>query len=146
MSSATLPSEQFGRELARWLAPYVAEELRRQTHAEDPDAFTADQCRELAHALGVNSLHRSREFFIRLDADGSVDSLTMATFIGVGTPRNIPSAVTTPIKRIAKRLGFGLPWDEEVNIDDRTVWRDRDGIAGRMLKAIRDETERRFSA
>jgi hypothetical protein len=70
----------------------------------------------------------------------------MAVWIGVGTPRNISSAVTTPIKRIAKRLGFGLPWDEEANADDRTVWRDRNGIAGRMHEALREETERRVPA
>jgi hypothetical protein len=146
MTSIPFPSDQFGREFARWLAPYVADELRRETQASDPDAYTAEQCRELARELGVNSLHRSRDFFGKLESDGAVDSLTMAVWIGVGTPRNIPSGVTTPIKRIAKRLGFGLPWDEEENAEERTVWRDRNGIAGRMLEAIREETERRFPA
>lgn len=146
MSTSTFPSEQFGREFARWLAPYVAEELKRAVHAADPDAYTSEQCRELAGELGVNSLHRSRDFFGKLQADGAVDSQTMAVWIGVGTPRNISSAVTTPIKRVAKRLGFGLPWDEGENAEERTVWRDRDGIAGRMHEAIRQETERRFPA
>lgn len=140
------PSDDFGREFARWLAPYVAEELKRSTPAPSPNAYTVDQCHALARELGVNSLHRGRDFFSKLDADGAVDSLTMATFIGVGTPRNISSAVTTPVKRISKRLGLGLPWDVEANADDRTVWRDRDGIAGRMFEAIREETERRFPA
>lgn len=112
----------------------------------DPSTYDAEQCRALARELGINSLHRSRDFFGKLDSDGAVDSVTMATFIGVGTPRNIPSAVTTPIKRISKRLGLGLPWDEEVSADDRTVWRDRQGIAGRMLTAIDEENERRFPA
>lgn len=146
MNSIPFPSDQFGREFARWLAPYVAEELRRDAHGMDPRAYTTEQCRELVRELGVNSVHRSRDFFNKLDAEGAVDSLTMATHMGVGTPRNIPSAVTTPIKRVAKRLGFGLPWDEEENVEERTVWRDRDGIARRMLEAIREETERRFPA
>lgn len=144
MRSVPFPSEQFGREFARWLAPYVAEELSRENPIPDPDAYTADQCRQLAEELGVNSLHRSQDFFNKLAADGMVDSVTMARHLSVGTPRNIASAVTTPVKRIAKRLGLGLPWDEETNISDRTVWRDRDGIAERMLEAIRDENERRF--
>lgn len=146
MTSIPFPSDQFGREFARWLAPYVADELKRETHAMDPGAYTPEQCRELASELGVNSLHRSRDFFNKLDADGAVDSVTMARHLSVGTPRNIASAVTTPIKRISKRLGLGLPWDEGVSAEDRTVWRDRDGIARRMLEAIREETGRRFPA
>jgi hypothetical protein len=146
VASIPFPGDEFGREFARWLAPYVAAELRRETHATDPEAYTAEQCRELAHELGVNSLHRARDFFSKLEGEGAVDSLTMATWIGVGTPRNISSAVTTPIKRIAKRLGLGLPWDAEENAHERTVWRDRNGIAERMLEAIREETERRFPA
>ena len=146
MNSISFPSDEFGREFARWLAPYVAEELQRDAQAPDRKAFTAEQCRELAHELGVNSLHRSHDFFSKLDTDKAVDSVTMARHLSVGTPRNIASAVTTPVKRICKRLGLGLPWDEDENVDERTVWRDRDGIAGRMLEAIREETERRFPA
>ncbi|HEV2790167.1 MAG TPA: hypothetical protein VGV69_02575 [Solirubrobacterales bacterium] len=146
MASAAFPSEQFGREFARWLAPYVAEVLRGEENLKHPSAYDAEQCRALARELGVNSLHRSRDFFAKLDVDGSVDSLTMARYLSLGTPRNIASAVTTPIKRIAKRLGLGLPWDEDVSADDRTVWRDRNGIAGRMLAAIDEENERRFPA
>jgi hypothetical protein len=146
MSSAVFPSEHFGREFARWIAPYVAEELGRETHTKDPEAYAAEQCRELAHELGVNSLHRADDFFNKLGADGAVDSVTMAQHLGVGTPRNIASAVTTPVKRIAKRLGLGLPWDEDVSAADRTVWRDRNGIAKRMLVAIREENEKRFPA
>lgn len=145
-STAVFPSEQFGREFARWLAPYVAEELNRKGPAPDADAFTIDQCRLLAGELGVNSLNRAQDFFNKLAADGAVDSLTMARHLSVGTPRNIASAVTTPVKRIAKRLGLGLPWDEETSLSDRTVWRDRNGIAERMVEAIREENARRFPA
>ena len=140
------PSDEFGREFARWLAPYVAAELKQASPAPNSDAYTSEQCRALARELGVNSLHRGRDFFSKLDADGAVDSVTMAKFIGVGTPRNISSALTTPVKRISKRLGLGLPWDVESSAEDRTVWRDREGIAARMLDAIREETERRFPA
>lgn len=147
MGANPFPSDEFGRELARWLAPFLAEELRRLEGEPAPlDAYTAEQCQLLAKELGVNSLHRAQDFFSKLDADGAVDSVTMAVHIGVGTPRNISSAVTTPVKRLAKRLRLGLPWDEEVSHEDRTVWRDRDGIAGRMVVALRDENRRRFPA
>jgi hypothetical protein len=142
MSSLAFPADDFGR----WLAPFVADEIERRQRGRRPDAFTDEQCRDLAEELGTNSLHRARDFFAKLEADGSVDSVTMASHLNVGTPRNIPAAVTTPIKRIAKRLGLALPWDETVNAEDRTVWRDRNGIAARMVAALEAENRRRSPA
>jgi hypothetical protein len=136
--------ENLGPQLARWLAPFVADELRKQGFNALPRADYDDAaCAEMAHELGMNSLNRAGDFFAKLAADGAVDSVTMARHLSVGTPRNISSAVTTPVKRIAKRLGLDVPWTEDENAEGRTVWRDRDGIAARMRSAIDAEREQR---
>ena len=138
-------AEDLGPLIARWLAPYVAEELRLRGSPPLPRPdYDETVCAELVHELGQSVLNRAADFFGRLEADSSVDSLTMARHMSLGTPRNISSALTTPVKRHAKRLGLGLPWDESVNPEGRTLWLDRDGIAGRMLTAINAEQRRRF--
>jgi hypothetical protein len=67
----------------------------------------------------------------------------MAVHLSLGTPRNLSSALTTPVKRLSKRLGLGLPWSEELTQEGRTLWRDRDGIAERMHEAVKAEQHRR---
>lgn len=138
-------NEDMGPAFARWLVPYVVEELRRQGYEVNaPADYDAAACMALVREMGINSLNRAGDFFRKLDADGEADSVTMGVHIGVGTPRNISSALTTPVKRIAKRLGFArLPWEEAETPDGRMVWRDRDGIAGRMVEAIDAEHHRR---
>lgn len=132
-------------QLARWLAPYVADELQRRGFNPAASAdYDEAACVALVREFGVNTLNRAADFFAKLEADGAVDSVTMAQQLGVGTPRNISSALTTPLKRHAKRLGLGLPWTEGVSAENRTVWRDRDGIAGRMRAAVLQEQGRRF--
>lgn len=132
-------------QLARWLAPHVADELQRRGFNLAPPAdYDEAACAALVREFGVNSLNRAGDFFGRLEADGAVDSLTMAQHMSLGTPRNISSALTTPLKRLAKRLGLGLPWVEDVSPEGRTVWRDRDGIAARMKAAVAAEQHRRF--
>ena len=139
--------DDMGPAFARWLAPYVVEELRRQGYEINaPADYDSAACMALVREMGVNSLNRAGDFFRKLEADGEADSVTMGVHIGVGTPRNISSALTTPVKRITKRLGYArLPWDEDEAPDGRTVWRDRDGIADRMVKAIDAERHRRFN-
>lgn len=138
--------ENLAPQLARWLAPYVADELKKQGFNAIPrEDYDEAACAEFAGELGVNSLERAADFFSKLAADGAVDSVAMAQHLMVGTPRNIPSAVTTPIKRIAKRLGLGLPWTEAESTEGRTVWRDRDGIAARMEAAMSAELDKRES-
>lgn len=145
---ATPFPDDFGPNFGRWLAPFVADELRRQGFNVQPPADWNDAaCEALTRELGVNSLNRAGDFFAKLDADGAVDSVTMGVHLGVGTPRNISSALTTPVKRLSKRLGFPtLPWSEEESPEGRTIWRDRDGIAGRMHEAVRAEQYRRQQA
>lgn len=134
-----------GARLEEILRELIREELDRRTTAVSPPLADYDQaaCAVLARELGINSLNRAGDFFAKLDAEGAVDSLAMAQHMSLGTPRNISSALTTPVKRIAKRLGLGLPWAEEENAEGRTVWRDRDGISARMYEAVKAEQHRR---
>jgi hypothetical protein len=47
------------------------------------------------------------------------------------------------LKRHAKRLGLEVPWEEDDDRENRTVWVDRDGTAARMVEAIDREVDRR---
>lgn len=142
---ATLNGDELGAEFAKWLAPYLIKELQdKGVTLITPPAYDENGCRLLVRELGINSLNRAGDFFAKLDADGVADSTTMAIHLGVGTPRNISSALTTPVKRVSRRLGFTeLPWSEGESPEGRTLWRDRDGIAGRMRDAVIEERHRR---
>jgi hypothetical protein len=137
--------DEFGTEFAKWLAPYLIKELQGRGMALIPSVtYDESGCRLLVRELGVNSLNRAGDFFAKLEADGAADSTTMAIHLGVGTPRNISSALTTPVKRVSRRLGFTeLPWSEDESAEGRTLWRDRDGIAARMRDAVIEERHRR---
>lgn len=65
--------------------------------------------------------------------------------IGTDTPRNIPANLTNSLKQRARKMNLDVPWITTVSGDDRTVWVDRDGNAGRMVEALRAEQERRFA-
>jgi hypothetical protein len=129
--------------LTELIRDIVREEIAKLPPASILGDYDETACAQLASELGANSLSRAGDFFGKLENDGEVDSLTMAKHLNLGTPRNISSAITTPLKRVAKRLGLGMPWIEELNIDGRTVWRDRDGIAARMCEAVKAEQHRR---
>ena len=51
--------------------------------------------------------------------------------------------VAENLKKRAARLGLEVPWEEDTDRENRTVWLDRDGIAARMLEAIGEEVGRR---
>lgn len=147
MSVKTREAEELGRMLARWLAPYIAEELEgrgRRPRREHRLSGGYDQatCAVFVEALGEVVLKNGETFFSRLTDDSEITSLGLAEALGVRSPREIPSVLTTPIKRRAKALALPLPWDETAR-KDRTVWLDRDGIAARMLAAIRAERSKR---
>src|SRR4051812_22075798 len=101
-------SNETAREIARWLAPYVAEELagaqRRRSDALDAgemSAATSDYdaavCAEYVRELGQGVLNRATDFFSRLEHDGRVGSLELAQIIGTDTPRNIPANLTNSL-------------------------------------------------
>lgn len=142
--------EDLGPRFARWLAPYVADELESRGAGRAElglgalsDNYDAPTCTAFVSALTIETLTKAGVLFGRLERDGSIDSVTLAADLSLGTPRNLPGPLTTPLKRRAKKLGLPVPWKSDVSEDDHTVWRDRDGIGGRMVEAIRDEQQRR---
>lgn len=139
------PASEVGIELVELIRQLIREELDAR-EGSGPTAlgdYDTEACAALTREFGVNSLNRAGDFFGKLAVDGAADSLTMAAHLSLGTPRNLSSALTTPVKRLSKRLGLGLPWSEEVTPEGRTLWRDRDGIAERMYEAVKAEQHRR---
>lgn len=142
----TNDAEVAARALARWLAPYLAEELgltrgwqSKPSHVESYDDAT---CAVYVAPLGDVVLENSEIFFARLEHDGEIGSLALADAIGVASPRNIAAVLTTPLKKRAKALALPLPWAEDAH-GQRTVWLDRENIAARMLQAVHNEKAQR---
>jgi hypothetical protein len=139
------------RALARELAPLIAEELGLEPRKRDDkprprrgryDHGTIVEFLSPLH-LGDGVLLRARIFFERLAEAGRVGSLELVDLLDLKGPTSIPANLTNPLKKRAARLGLEVPWEEDADRENRTVWRDRDGIAERMLRAIEEETERR---
>jgi hypothetical protein len=142
----TNDAELAARALARWLAPYVAEELglTRQSQPPPPVLQSYDDatCAVFVASLGDVVLDNAEVFFAQLMQEREIGSLALADAIGVASPRNIAAVLTTPLKKRAKALSLSFPWLEDAH-GQRTVWLDRDGIAERMLRAVREEKARR---
>lgn len=128
------------RALARVLAPYIASELHGQLRlksesALDPDYDEATAARYV-EGLGRDVVERAIEFFSALaEPPYRIDSLLLADRVGAVSPRDLPGILTTPLKRRAEALGLPRPW-EEGEARGRTVWRDRDEVAARLLVAL----------
>lgn len=139
--------ELVGRIVARWLAPYIEEELAQlPARARRRGALTPEYdeatCTEFVVPLGDVVLRNGEVLFGWLASSGEITSLDLADELGVASPRQISAVLTTPLKRRAKALQLPLPWNEGER-DGRTVWIGRDAIARRMLTAIQAERERR---
>jgi hypothetical protein len=92
--------------------------------------------------LGDRVLLRAEVFFGLLDQHGEVSSPDLVAALGLKGARSVPANLTNSLKKRARKLGVGRPWRETATPDGlRTIWRDRDGIAHRMVHAI--EVERR---
>lgn len=137
------------RALAKELAPLIAEELglqppERRTVRVGPD-YDERTCLEFLSPLhlGDTVLLRARVFFGRLAEAGSVGSLELVELLGLKGATSIAANLTNPLKKRAARLGLAVPWDEDADRENRTVWLDRDQIAARMLHAIDEEVDRR---
>jgi hypothetical protein len=139
-------AELVARALARWLAPYVAEELglagQSQLQPSPLQSYDDATSAVFVASLGDVVLDNAEVFFARLVQEREIGSLALADAIGVASPRNIAAVLTTPLKKRAKALSLPFPWAEDAR-GQRTVWLDRDGIAERMLRAVRDEKARR---
>lgn len=132
--------DEIGRALARWLAPYLRDELTRLDSTSYDDATCAIYVRE----LGQGVLNKSATFFRMLEENGRVGSLELAHAIGTNTPKNIPANLTNSLKQRAVAMSLPRPWDETKDDDQRTVWVDHDGIAERMTNAVQNEMTRRL--
>jgi hypothetical protein len=143
--------EELLRRLARVLAPYIADELDRPLTVLD-SGYNDETCRVFVSGLGAGVVERAIVLFERLARD-KVGSVELAELVGVQGPRSIPGALNTALKRRAKELRLPLPFDggegalpyggitHPTPDDDpgRTYWQDRDGIASRMIEALRNE-------
>jgi hypothetical protein len=139
------------RALARELAPLIAEELGLEPRPRDErprarrgryDHATIVEFLSPLH-LGDSVLLRARTFFGRLAEAGQVGSLELVELLDLKGPTSIPANLTNPLKKRAARLALDLPWEEDADRENRTIWRDRDGIAERMVAAIDVEIDRR---
>jgi hypothetical protein len=142
----TNDAEQAARALARWLAPYVAEELGltgpSQRQPSPLQRYDDATCAVFVASLGDVVLDNAEVLFARLLQEREIGSLALADAIGVASPRNIAAVLTTPLKKRAKALSLPFPWAEDAR-GQRTVWLDRDGIAERMLRAVGEEKVQR---
>jgi hypothetical protein len=137
--------DDFFDELAKHVAPLVIAELRRNPQALGPH-LTADwdpaTCSTFVSNLGDRVLERAEKFFEALESRGKVASPELAKRIGVKRTTDIQAALTTALKRRARKLALERPWNEDRS-GGRVVWLDRNGIARRMREAIASERSAR---
>ena len=93
--------------------------------------------------LGDNVLKRAAFFFGKLASKGEITSPEVVEGLGLKDARNIPANLTIALKKSAWRPGLEQPWTGAETLDGLTIWRDRDDIATRMVKAIEAERQRR---
>jgi hypothetical protein len=140
------------RRFATILAPYVAEVLDRPTVSLSPE-YDQPTCTVFCSKLGDGVVDRAVALFDHLARRGKISSVDLAALLSLEGPRSIPGALNTPLKRRAKELNLpfpfaggegaleygGLPDPGNDDLPERTYWADRDGIAARMLPALKHE-------
>jgi hypothetical protein len=131
--------DDFLRQLARWLAPYIREELGiRPQPPTYSDAYDAATCRHFMTRdhLSDTVLLRARTFFATLEAGKTLSAPQVVDLLGLKGSRSIAAALTNPLKKRRNKFGFAqMPWDEGWD-GSNTTWTDRNGIARRMIAAI----------
>lgn len=96
------------------------------------------------HHMGDSVLERARVFFGRIAKDGEISSVDLVAALDLKGPTSIPANLTNSLKKSARRLKIDEPWTGDLTPDEAsTIWRDRDGIAARMVAVIEEERERR---
>jgi hypothetical protein len=139
MTAHDFTSDPFLRQLARWLAPYLREELGIQANPPAySDAYDVETCRRFVtrEHLSEGVLRRARIFFVRLRSGDTVSAPEVVELLGLKGSRSIAAALTNPLKKRRNKFGFErMPWDEGWD-GSNTTWTDRDGIASRMVAAI----------
>jgi len=138
------------RGFARVMAPLVAAELQR-VESVVPLAWDGATCRMYADQLSPDVAKRAIVLFEALARDGKIESRELATRLDVKTPKALSGFLTTSLKRRARKLELPLPFyggegselyggiqnPAEGDDPQRTYWVDRDGIAERMVEALR---------
>lgn len=132
-------NDPFLRQLARWLVPYLQEELGiRPKPPTYSDAYDEATCRRFVtqEHLSEGVLRRARIFFARLQSGETISAPEVVELLGLKGSRSIAAALTNPLKKRRNKLGFErMPWEEGWD-GSNTTWTDRDGIAARMVAAI----------
>lgn len=126
--------------------------LRRAIGSVEPDETLGDRldpsyddatCAMFVETLGDAVLDRAVSFFEGLRDLGELSSVELAYLLGAA-PRELSGLVTGALKKRAAKLGLPQPFDvDETDDGTRTLWRDRDDIAKRMVNALRKERDRR---
>jgi hypothetical protein len=113
------------------------------TYAPDYDAATCKVFLKPEH-LGDTVLERAAIFFGLLEKNGEVSSPDLVAALGLKGARSVPANLTNSLKKRDRKMRIPVPWTETATPDGlRTVWRDRDGVAARMVTAIEDERRSR---
>lgn len=111
--------------------------------SSDYDRETCERFLE-GHHLGDSVLERAKTFFGQIAEQGEINSKDLVWALNLKGPTSIPANLTNPLKKSARRLGIEEPWTwAETPDGTRTVWKDRDGIAARMVDVIEEERVRR---
>ncbi|HEX4464907.1 MAG TPA: hypothetical protein VH042_09745 [Solirubrobacterales bacterium] len=96
------------------------------------------------HHLGDSVLARARVFFGQIAEKGEINSVELVAALDLKGPTSIPANLTNPLKKSARRLKIDEPWTwAETPDGTRTIWKDRDGIAARMVEVIEEERKNR---
>ncbi|MDH3225579.1 MAG: hypothetical protein OEM67_00600 [Thermoleophilia bacterium] len=112
---------------------------------EAPSAYDDMTCELFVSPLGDDVLARAVTLFEYLETTGEVDSTHLAEALGAA-PSALGGLLTGRLNRRAQQLGLKPPYEVE-RTSGRTIWRDQQGTAGRLLGALRREiTSRRRAA
>ena len=150
MARSDLASEDLLRGFARLLAPYLADELKGHAQAKPDVASASDRkpydapgAAEFVADLPRELTENALVLFEALQAPPyRIDASTLVDLLGAVNGREIAGLLTTPLKRRAKRLGFGdPPWVTEESGSGHKVWVDRDGNAARVYKALKARSD-----
>ena len=112
-------------------------------YSSDYDDATCRVFLNPAH-LGDSVLERAAIFFGLIEKHGEISSPDLVAALGLKGARSVPADLTNSLKKRARKMRISVPWTETATPDGlRTIWRDRDSIASRMVKAIKDERRSR---
>lgn len=139
--------EKWLDELVELIAPKLVQRGFVQNGAAAPtlaasSMYDSETCKRFleGHHLGDSVLERARVFFEQIAEHGEISSVDLVEALELKGATSIPANLTNPLKKSARRLGIEEPWEVAETPDGlRTVWRDRDGIAERMVEVIQEE-------